>query len=134
MIRRLLAEVAAPKSSRSTSATRRPRSAASHAMQAPWMPPPMTSRSWSSPSSRLRSRRIGPAAAAGPASGPLADPIGPAVGRAQVHDDLADQTESQQLHPQRQEQDREEEQRPVRDALALKPVHQQDQRRDRAGG
>ena len=38
-------EVPAPKSPRSTSATRSPRSAASRAMPAPLMPPPMTSRS-----------------------------------------------------------------------------------------
>src|SRR3954462_8011610 len=52
------AEVAAPKSPRSTSATARPRSAASCAMQAPVMPPPMTTMSKRPLRSRLRFRCI----------------------------------------------------------------------------
>ena len=63
---------------------------------------------------------------AGP-RGSLADPVRPAVRRAQVHDDLADEAETQELNAQREQQHGEQEQRPVGDALALKPLHQQHQ-------
>ncbi len=50
-----------------------------------------------------------------------------------MDDDLADQTESQELHPERQQQDREQQQRPVGDPLALDAVDQQHQGGDRSG-
>jgi len=56
MIFRLFEEVEPPKSPRSTSATLRPRSAASHATQAPSIPPPTTRTSNRAPSRLLRSR------------------------------------------------------------------------------
>ena len=63
-----------------------------------------------------------------PEARPLADPVGPAVRRAEMDDDLADQPEPQELNPERQQQDREQQQRPVGDALALDAVHQQHER------
>jgi hypothetical protein len=49
------------------------------------------------------------------------------VRRAQVHDDLADEAETQELNAQREQQDGEQEQRPVGDPLALEAAHQQHQ-------
>ena len=59
--------------------------------------------------------------------GPLAHSVRPAVGSPEVDDDLAHQAEPHELHPQGEEQYRQEQGGPVRDALALDPLDEEHQ-------